>query len=146
MKQGIKNQSSQLVLLVIMLITMTLPVNRTFANLKNGVHPNIAYIGGAYVVFAGKSGGDIKRSEIVGQTEVRVAGCAKGYAITSFTLEITRGQTKSTYPSSSNQLSKEMQSKLQSLVKGDSFEFKLMKARQEGTHMVDVHGSKFTIV
>ena len=73
-------------------------------------------------------------------------GCAKGYKIMTYTIEITRGQSKLTYQSNSNHLTKEIQSKLQSLVKGDTFEFKLMKAQQGGKHIVDVHGSKFTVV
>jgi hypothetical protein len=103
-------------------------------------------VGGEYVVFAGKSSGNITKSDLVAQTEVRVDGCAKGYKITTFTLEITCGNTKSTYTANSNQLTKEMKSKLQTLSKGDVLEFKLMKAMQDTGHLVDVHGNTFTVV
>ena len=147
MKHVIKNVSRRWLLFVITLFAMSLPIIPSHGNMDARTacfssNP----IGGAYVVFAGKTGGEIKKSEIAGQTEVRVDGCAKGYKVTTYTLEITNGRSKSTYQSNSNQLTNEMKTKLQSLAKGDTFEFKLMKAEQEGKHIVDVHGSKFTVV
>lgn len=147
MKHVINNVCNSLLLFGMTLFALALPVNPSYGALTT----NDAYLdtpaGGAYVVFAGKTGGEIRRSEIAGQTEVQVDGCAKGYKVIAYTLEITRGQAKSTYKSNTNQLTKEMQSKLQSLAKGDTFEFKLMKAQQDADkHIVDVHGSKFTVV
>jgi hypothetical protein len=139
--------SRRLILPGIFLFAIALPIIPAYGNLDTrNTDLNNVPIGGAYVVFAGKTGGEIKKSELMGQTEVRVDGCAKGYRIMTYTLEITSGKSKSTYQSNSNQLTKEMQSKLQSLAKGDTFEFKLMKAHQEEKHIVDVHGGKFTVV
>ena len=146
MKHVISNVSSSWLIAVLCAFALALPVVPTYASLPgNNDETMIAPIGGAYVVFAGKSNGDIKKSDLIAQTEVHVEGCARGYKITAFTLEITSGNTKSTYTATSNQLTKEMKAKLQTLAKGDVLEFKLMKAMQDTGHMVDVHGNKFTV-
>lgn len=148
MKHLINNASKRLLLLAITLFAIALPNIPSYGNLDaRNTCLNSIPLGGAYVVFAGKTGGEIKKSEIAGQTEIRVDGCAKGYKIMIYTLEITSGKAKTTYQSNSNQLTKEMKAKLQTLAKGDTFEFKLMKAQQDvDKHVVDVHGSKFTVV
>ena len=148
MKHVMNNLSKRLLLLAMILFAMALPNIPSYGNLDTrDVCLDKSTIGGAYVVFAGKTGGEIRKSEIAGQTEVRVDGCAKVYRVMTYTLEITSGKSKSIYQSSSNQLTKEMKAKLESLTKGDTFEFKLMKAQQDaGKDIVDVHGSKFTVV
>ena len=147
MKHVTKHIFKSLLLITITVVATSLPVTSSFGNLDhNGSNFNCLRIGGAYVVFAGKTGGEIRKSELAGQTEIRVDGCAKGYKVISYTLEITMGHSKSTYQSNSNQLTTEMKEKLQRLTKGDKFEFKLMKASQEDKHIVDVHGGIFTVV
>ena len=145
MKHAIKSISRKLSLIVIALVTFSLPIIPSYGNLE----PTGMFVynpaGGAYVVFAGKTGGEIRKSEIAEQTEIHVDGCAKGYKIMTYTLEITTAKAKTLYQANSNQLTKEMKAKLQTLVKGDTFEFKLMKAEQEGKHVVDVHGGKFIV-
>lgn len=148
MKHGIISAVKSSLLACLLLFAITLPLTPSFGHLNDvDVYSNPTFMGGAYVVFAGKTGGEIRKTELMAQTEVHVDGCAKDYKIVSYTLEITSGQSKSTYQSNSNQLTKEMKTKLQSLAKGDVFEFKLMKAQQASDkHTVDVHGNKFTVV
>ena len=106
-----------------------------------------APFGGAHVFFAGKYGGEISKSELVNQREVAVEGCAKGSKIFKFSLDITKGGTKTTMHSSSNILTKEMLDKLGSLSKGDSFEFTGVKAYAvNGKEVIDVFGQKYIVV
>jgi len=103
--------------------------------------------GGAYVVFAGKFGGDITRKEIESNTEVKVEGCAKGSRIFQFTLSVTKGGKTTTLTNKSNLLTDEMTAQLKSLSKGDSFEFQQTKAYLPNSKdVVDVHGKKFVVV
>ena len=103
--------------------------------------------GGAYVVFAGKFGGEVTKQEMAGQTEVKVEGCAKGSRIFDITLILEKGGQTITLKSDSGVLTKEMRANLNSLVKGDSFEFKNTKAYLPNTKdVVDVHGRKFIVV
>jgi hypothetical protein len=104
-------------------------------------------IGGAFLVFAGKHGGEIKKSELNGNSVLGVEGCAKGSRIFKFTLEITKSGVLTTMQADSNVLTSEMMAKLKSLSPGDSFEFKEMKAYMpNGKDVVDVHGQKFVVV
>lgn len=103
--------------------------------------------GGAYLMYAGKNGGNITPKEITGQTELKVDGCAKGSRIFEFTLHITKGGKTSTFSHRSNTLSSEMLKQLQNLSRGDVFEFKNTKAYlPNGNDVVDVHAPKFTVV
>src|SRR5687768_17059520 len=103
MKHVIKNVNRSLLLLAITLFAIASPAIPSYGNreIMNDCMDN-SPLGGAYAVFAGKTGGEIRKSEIAGQTEIRVDGCAKGYKIMTYTLEITRGQSKSLYQSNSN--------------------------------------------
>jgi hypothetical protein len=106
----------------------------------------VAY-GGAYLVFAGKFGGEITRKEIESHSEVKVDGCARGSRVFQFTLHITKSGKTSTLPGTSNILTGEMIARLNSLAKGDSFEFKNTKAfLPNNRDVVDVHGKKFMVV
>ena len=106
-----------------------------------------APVGGAYLFFAGKYGGDISKQEMTGQTEVSVDGCARGSRIFNFTLTITKGKNKSTYTTASNILTTEMRDKLNSLSQGDTFEFQHVKAYlPNGKDVVDVRGGRFVVV
>ena len=112
-----------------------------------GYSTDVTEVGGAFLVFAGKHGGEIRKSELVGQRELKVDGCAKGSRIISYALVITKRGTKNTLEAASNELTKEMVSKLMSLEPGDSFEFKAMRAYlPNGKDIVDVHGEKFVVV
>jgi len=103
--------------------------------------------GGAYLVFAGKFGGDITRKEIESNTEVKVEGCAKGSRIFQFTLSVTKNGKTTTLTNKSNLLTDEMATQLKSLTKGDSFEFQQTKAYLANSKdVVDVHGRKFVVV
>jgi hypothetical protein len=108
---------------------------------------NASPLGGAFLVYAGKYGGEITKKEIAGQRELKVDGCAKGSRIFSFTLEVTKKGTKTTLQAKSNVLTDEMMSKLLSLTPGDTFEFKSMKAYMpNGKDIVDVRSEKFVVV
>jgi len=103
--------------------------------------------GGAFLVFAGKNGGNIKMSELQGQTKLGVEGCAKGSRIFSFALEVNAGGKVRTFKAESNDLTNEMVTMLKGLHAGDSFEFKSMKAYlPDSKDVVDVHGNKFVVV
>ena len=104
-------------------------------------------VGGAYLVFAGKYNGEIKKSEIANQKELGVEGCAKGSRIFKFTLEVKKNGALSTMYAESNLLTNEMLTKLKSLSTGDTFEFKALKAYSvDHKDVIDVHGGKFTVV
>ncbi|HZV69415.1 MAG TPA: hypothetical protein VFG10_07725 [Saprospiraceae bacterium] len=112
---------------------------------KEGISTAITF-GGAYLYFAGKYGGEIKKKDLAGQKELKVEGCAKGSKIISYTLEINKRGTKSAFSGRSNVLSDEMVTKLQGLEPGDTFEFKEVKATMPNTKdVVDVHGQKFVV-
>jgi hypothetical protein len=105
------------------------------------------FVGGAYLVFAGKNGGSITKSEMRGQTELSVEGCAKGSKIFTYTLEIHAGGKTRSLEAKSNKLTTEMVTALQSLKVGETFQFKSMKAQlPEGKDIVDVSSEKFTVV
>src|SRR5258706_6594559 len=85
-------------------------------------------LGGAFLVFAGRYGGEIKKNELTSEKELKVEGCVKGAKIISYTLEVTKKGKKSSMDASSNMLSNDMVAKLQSLEPGDTFEFKGIRA------------------
>lgn len=102
--------------------------------------------GGAYLVFAGKFGGEITRKEIESHSEIKVEGCATGSKIFQFTLYVTKNGKTSTLKGNSNLLTGEMMTQLKSLSKGDSFEFQHTKAQLPNSKdVVDVHGRKFVV-
>lgn len=103
--------------------------------------------GGAYVLFAGKFGGEITKQEMEGQTELKVEGCVKGARIFDFTLSITKNGKTSVLTNNSDVLTADMRAALKSLAKGDEFEFRKTKAfLSNGKDVVDVRGSKFVVV
>jgi hypothetical protein len=104
-------------------------------------------LGGAYLLYAGKFGGEVNKKEIAEQRELAVDGCAKGSKIFKYTLVITKGGQSFTYQASSNVLTSEMQTKLKTLAAGDSFEFSQIKAYlPNGKDVVEVHSKKFFVV
>ena len=107
---------------------------------------NEDFFGGAYLVFAGKFGGELSKKDIAGTKILGVDGCAKGSVIYQFDLKITKKGKTTTFHGKSNHLTKEMHAQLMQLSAGDEFIFKNIKARlpKEGT--VDVWARKFTIV
>jgi tripartite-type tricarboxylate transporter receptor subunit TctC len=135
--------------------TAILAVSSAFVNhpsLENGAagrsEPVVAApAGGAFVVFAGKFGGELSKKEMAGQTEVKVDGCAKGARIFEFTLYITKGGQRITLKGNSNILSSEIRAQLNALNTGDAFEFKEAKAYLSNSKdTVDVHSRKFIVV
>lgn len=107
---------------------------------------SITLFGGAYLVFAGKQGGVVSKKDIEAQRELSVAGCAKGSKIFKYTLQITKGGQTTSYKADSNVLTTEMQTRLKSLTKGDSFEFVEIKAYLPGgKEVVNVWGEKFVV-
>lgn len=104
-------------------------------------------MGGAYLVFAEKTGGEITAKQIATQRELKVDGCARGSRIFSFTMEITHNGKTLTYSSDSNALTTTMIATLKSLKAGDYFEFKKTKAYlPNGKEVVEVHSRKFVVV
>ncbi len=106
-----------------------------------------ANIGGAYLTFADKFGGEVSQHDLVKHQRVEVSGCAKGSKIFQFTIYITKkGKTTSLQTKSSN-LTDEMLTALRTLSKGDEFEFKKVKAYlPNGKDVVDVWAKKFVVV
>ena len=112
---------------------------------KSGIS-SIPMLGGAYLVFAGKRGGVVSKNDIGAQRELAVEGCAKGSRIFKFTLQVTKGGQMTSYKTDSNVLTTEMETKLKSLGKGDSFEFVEIKAYLPGgKEVVNVWGEKFVM-
>jgi hypothetical protein len=104
-------------------------------------------IGGAHLLFAGKYGGDIRKSDFMGKTELQVEGCAKGSKIFTYTLEVNQNGKMTKLQGKSDSLTKEMVTALNALNRGDSFEFKSTKAYlPNGKDVVDVSSSKFVVV
>lgn len=103
--------------------------------------------GGAYVLFAGKFGGEVTPQEIASQTELAVDGCARGARIFEVTLSVTKSGQTSTWTHNSHVLTPDMRAQLKSLTKGDVFEFQKTKAYLGNTSdVVNVHGRKFVVV
>lgn len=103
--------------------------------------------GGAYLVFAGKFGGDVTKKQVMAQTKLGVDGCAKGSRIFTYTLKVTHAGKTSSYSCASNVLSADMIAALKGLKTGDTFSFKNIKAYlPNGKDVVDVHSKAFTVV
>ena len=141
---------TQFGILLMLVLVISISTSAVRASVKTDVITGITAespIGGAFLVFAGKNGGNIKMSELRGKTELGVEGCAKGSEIFSFVLEINSGGKTRTYKASSNVLSNEMVTALLGLHAGDSFEFKSIKANlPNDKEVVDVHGYRYVIV
>ena len=104
-------------------------------------------VGGAYLTFAGKFGGDVTRKDLSSHDAVEVSGCAKGSKIFQFTLYVTKKGKTTSFQTKSSNLTSEMVSHLKTLSPGDEFEFKRIKANlPKGDGVVDVHSKKFYVV
>jgi hypothetical protein len=109
--------------------------------------PNIESFGGAYLVFAGKFGGELTKKDIANTKALGVEGCAKGSVIYQFDLKITKNGKTTTYHGKSDQLTEVMHAQLKQLSKGDEFTFKNTKAHlPKKAGAVDVWAKKFIIV
>ena len=102
--------------------------------------------GGAYATFADKFGGEINRTELRQNSKVGVAGCAAGSLIFTFDLIVHGGEKPVVFSGESHELTEDMLKSLRGLKKGDSFEFKKIKAQLPTGGEVDVLGRIFTIV
>ena len=107
----------------------------------------VSELGGAYLTFNDKFGGEIPQQELTTCQEVKIVGCAAGSKILQINLHIhTNGKTI-THKSDSGKLTPEMLKDLQTLSKGDSFEFKKVKARMPNKlWTIDVATRKFMVV
>lgn len=120
---------------------------RTAIPVQNQAATDLPDAGGAYVVFAGKFGGEITPQEIASQTELSVDGCARGARIFEVTLSITKGGQTNTWTHNSHLLTPDMRAQLKSLTKGDVFEFQKTKAYLgNSSDVVNVHSRKFVVV
>jgi hypothetical protein len=105
-------------------------------------------VGGAYLIFAGKTGGKVSKKDLEGQTRLTMNGCpgAKESTIVSFTLEINKGGNITRLQGNSDKLTAEMATKLKSLAAGDSFEFKKVMAHfPNSKDLFEVHTQKFSM-
>ena len=105
-----------------------------------------ADLGGAYLMYAGKFGGELTRQELKEHSTLAIEGCAKGSKILKYTLEIKKNGKTQVVQSQSDQLSDQTLNLLRSLEKGDEFIFTNMKARLPEGSTVDVLGRKFVVV
>ncbi|MBX2875400.1 MAG: hypothetical protein KTR30_25010 [Saprospiraceae bacterium] len=105
-------------------------------------------IGGAYLVFGNKMGGEITLKTLQSCCELEVAGCAKGSQVFSFRLVVFQDGKRSTYQvEDSNELSPAMSASLANLKVGDSFEFKQIKAYlPNGRDQIDVFAKRFKLI
>ncbi len=106
-----------------------------------------AGLGGAYLLFCGKFGGDLTPKQIAKETKLGVDGCAAGSKIFQFTLYIKKNGRSTKYVGKSNELTEEMHNALKSLKPGDQFSFKHVKAQlpRKGGE-VDVWAKPFFVV
>lgn len=143
-----KNNVKYLFCLTVLLFLGSSFVNTAISNgvpLKNE-RATVPY-GGAFVLFAGKFGGEITQKEIENQTEIFVDGCARGARIFEVTLSITKSGQTSTLTATSKVLTAEMRIQLKGLKKGDAFEFQRTKAYLSGgNEVVNVRGERFKVV
>ena len=105
-------------------------------------------VGGAYLIFAGKTGGKIDKKDFEGQTRLSMNGCpgASESTIVSFKLEINKGGKLTTLEAKGGKLSTEMVNKLKSLASGDTFEFKKVMAHFPNTKdTYEVHTQKYIV-
>ena len=65
-------------------------------------------VGGAYLTFADKFGGEINRDELNSTTEIGVAGCAAGSKIYAFGLLVKKNGTTTKFVGKTYKLSKEI--------------------------------------
>ena len=138
---GMKNIAKHLLSLTAILLLAS-----SFVRQPVPVAASPAATGGAYVMFAGKYGGEITKREMEGQTEIKVEGCVKDVRIFDLTLSITKNGKTSTLTTNTHVLTADMLTRLKSLTKGDAFEFQHTKAYLTTGKAVDVRGSKFVVV
>ena len=97
--------------------------------IEKDLHIEDDIFGGAYLLFAGKFGGDLTPKDIAGTTKLGVDGCAAGSKIFQFTLYVKKNGSTTKFIGDSDELTPEMHKALKSLSTGDEFSFKHVKAR-----------------
>ena len=107
---------------------------------------SVAVVGGAYLTFAGKFGGEISQEELASTTELGIEGCARGSRIYAFNLEIKSGGKVKKVKGESYKLTHEVLKTLSELKAGDTFEFKEIKAHLPTGGKIDAIGRVFTVV
>ena len=103
-------------------------------------------VGGAYLTFAGKFGGEINQEELKSTTELGIEGCAHGSKIYAFNLEIRSGGEVKKVKGESYKLTKEVLKTFRELKVGDTFEFNEIKAHLPTGGKIDAIGRTFTVV
>lgn len=146
MKNAIK--SSFLAAIAVCFFAFTNTVTAAALPKSGNAAINPAPVGGAYLVFAGKTGGKIAKKDFEGQTRLAMNGCpgASESTIVSFKLEINKGGKLTTLEAKGGKLSTEMVNKLKSLASGDTFEFKKVMAHfPNSKDTYEVHTQKFIV-
>ena len=104
-------------------------------------------VGGAYLTYADKFGGEVTKEDLNTCQEVKIVGCAAGSKIVTLNLYITRNGKAISHKSNTGNLTKEMLKDLGTLEAGDYFEFKRIRAQLPGKKsVVDVATRKFVVV
>lgn len=131
----------------VMVLTLCLLMVSTTSNIQANALLEDGILGGAYLTFAGKHGGELSKTQLRKYSSIKVEGCAKGSKFTQFTLHIYKNGKHTSYRCAGGNLTATMVKALRSLEPGDSFVFKNVKAQlpnKEG--IVDVWAKKFTVV
>ncbi len=103
-------------------------------------------MGGAYLTFAGKFGGELQPHEIRRVTQVSIAGCAAGSTIKGYLLQVHCQGQVSTFESDSGTLSPEALKYLALLEPGDSFDFEDVTAQLPSGDIVQVLARRFVVI
>ena len=103
-------------------------------------------LGGAYLTYADKFGGEISNEELRTTTELGIAGCAVGSKIYAFNLVVKANGKTRRFVRKSYVLSKEILKSLQSLKPGDTFKFTEIRVTLPSGSKIDALGRTFTIV
>ncbi len=103
-------------------------------------------LGGAYVTFAGKFGGEVTREDLRAYSSIGIAGCAAGSRILQFKLHVKANGKETIFDGQSQILTDDMLKSLRALTKGDTFFFTDMRAKLPAGGKVDVIGRIFTVV
>ena len=135
-----------LVLTTVLLTSMSFQLTNAHVPEDSKPELDTELFGGAYLVFAGKFGGELTPKDIANTKALAVEGCAKGSVIYQFDLKVTKNGRTTTYYGTSDQLTEEMHKQLKELSVGDEFTFKNTKARLPKKGVVDVWAKKFTII
>lgn len=112
----------------------------------NALNPPAESMGGAYLTFAGKFGGEVSLDDLKQYKELGIEGCAKGSTIIQFTMFVEQAGRTERFSGNSGSLAKDVCEKLESLSVGDAFWFNDTRAKLPSGGKVDVWSKKFVVV